>query len=152
MKILPVAVLTSLALMAGARAWAQSPSTSPAPAGQAPASLSKRERIELCKKKMGVPLDLAESPPLRIDGTDGKVTRPTIVYQVPPRYAGSRGKVVVEAVIDEDGCVRQARVLQSAGRNLDTEAMQSIEQWVFLPAMRDGRPVRAYYVLTVNNH
>ena len=152
MKIFQVSILTSLALIVGTQAWAQSPATAPAQAGPAPAPLSKRERIELCKKKMGVPLDPAESSPVRADGADGKVTRPTILYQVPPRFVGSRGRVVVEAVIDEDGCVRQSRVLQSAGRDLDTEAMQSIQQWVFLPAMRDGRPVKVYYVLTVNTH
>jgi TonB family protein len=144
MKIFPVSVLTSLALIVVTQAWAQQ--------SLAPAPLSKRERIELCKKKMGVPLDSAESPPLRIDGADGKVSRPTILYQVPPRFVGSRGRVVVEAILDEDGCVRQPRVLQDAGRDLDAEAIHSIERWVFLPAMRDGRPVKVYYVLTVNNY
>ena len=144
MKILRVSVLMALALVVGANAWAQS---------QAPA-LSNRERISFCKKKRHVPLEPAESQPLRIDGTEGKVvSRPTIIHQVPPRPIASRGKVVVEAVIDEDGCVRQAKVVQSATaeRALDFAAVNAIEQWVFLPAILDGRPVRVFYVLTVTS-
>jgi TonB family protein len=143
MKILRVSVLMSLALVVGAQAWAQS---------QASAPLSNRERIQLCKKKRHVPLEPAESQPLKIDETEGKVSRPTIIYQVPPRPIASRGKVVVEAVIDEDGCVRQAKVVQSATaeRALDVAAVNAIEQWVFLPATLEGRPVRVFYALTVN--
>jgi TonB family protein len=140
MKILRVSILMSLALVVGARAWAQS---------QAPAPLSNRERIQLCKQKRNVPLEPAESQPLRLDGSEGEVSRPTIIHQVPPRAAGMRGMVVVESVIDEDGCVRQAKVVQSAGKRFDAAAVNSIEQWVFLPAVRDGRPVRVFYVLTV---
>jgi TonB family protein len=141
MKILRVSVLMSLALVVGAHAWAQS---------QAPAPLSNRERIKLCKQKRHVPLEPAESQPQKIDGSEGKVSRPTILHQVPPRFAGP-GRVVAEAVIDEDGCVRQVRVLRSAGKRVDAAAVDAIEQWVFLPAILDGRPVRVFYVLTVTS-
>jgi TonB family protein len=153
MKILPVAVLMSLALMVGAQVRAQSPSTPPAPttqASQAPAPLSERERIELCKKKRGVPLEPAETPPLHVEDSEGKVTRPTLLHQVKPRFTGSTGRVVVEALIDEDGCVRQTRVVQSATNSMDQAAVHAIEQWVFLPATLNGRPVRVFYKLTVN--
>ncbi len=142
MKILRVPVLMCMALVVGAQAWAQS---------QAPAPLSKRERIKLCEQKRNVPLEPAESEPLKIDGSEGEVSRPTIIHQVPPRATGSRGVVVMESVIDQDGCVRQVRVVQSAGKRLDTAAVDAIEQWVFLPAIRDGRPVRVFYVLTITS-
>ena len=141
MKILRISVLMSLALVVGAQAWAQS---------QEPAPLSKRERIKLCEQKRNVPLEPAESQPQKIDGSEGKVSRPTILHQVPPRFAGP-GRVVAEATIDEDGCVRQVRVLQSAGKRVDAAAVDAIEQWVFLPAILDGRPVRVFYVLTVTS-
>lgn len=143
MKILPVSVLMSLALVVGAQVWAQSPS-------QAPVSLSKRERIELCKKKRNVPLEPSAIPPLHVEDSEGKVTRPTMLQSVKPRFTGSAGTVVVEAVIDEDGCVRQTRVVQSASKSLDEAAVRSIEQWVFLPATMDGHPVRVFYNLTIN--
>jgi TonB family protein len=54
----------------------------------------------------------------------------------------------VEAIIDEDGCVRQAKIVQTGGQSLDAAALKAMEQWVFLlPAMKDGRPVPVRYVL-----
>jgi TonB family protein len=147
MKIFQASVLTVLALAMGAQAWAQSPSTAPAPA-----ALSKRERIQLCKQKRTVPLDPAAIEALRLSGNEGEVTRPKILHQVPPRPMGSSGKVIVESIIDEDGCVRGSRILQGASKALDAAALEAIADWVFLPATRDGHPVKVYYVLTVNNH
>jgi len=151
MKILPSAALMSLGLMVGAQAWAQSPSTPPAPttqATQAPAPLSERERIELCKKKRGVPLEPAETQPLHVEDNE-EVTRPTMLHNVKPRFTGSAGRVVVEAVIDEDGCVRQARIVRGAVDSMGHAAVQAVEQWVFLPATLNGRPVRVSYQVTV---
>ena len=138
MKILRVSVLMSLALVVGAQAWAQS---------QEPAPLSNRERIQLCKQKRNVPLEPGESEPLRI--SEGKVSRPTIIHQVPPSFVG-RGTVVVEAIIDEGGCVRYPKVLRGAGKRVDAAAVDAVKQWVFLPATQEGRPVRVFYVLTVS--
>lgn len=155
MKILPVAVLTSLALMVDAQGWAQSPATSPAPTAQAspaPAPLSKRERIKLCQHKRGAPLEPGASQPLSLDELDSTISRPTLLHQVPPiGVGGSRGKSIVEAIIDEDGCVRQAKIAQTGGHKLDAAALSAIEQWVFLPAMKDGRPVRVRYFLTLES-
>ena len=141
MKILPVSVL--LSLVVGSQVWAQSPNPGAAP-------LSNRERVELCKKKRNVPLEPSETQPLRVEDNAGKITRPTLIHQAKPRFTGSAGTVVVEAVIDEDGCVRQTRVVQSATKSMDEAAVRSIEQWVFLPATMDGHPVRVFYNLTVN--
>jgi TonB family protein len=144
MKMIRVSVLMSLALAVGAQAWAQS---------QAPAPLSDRERIKLCKQKRNVPLEAAESEPLHLEGNEGTVSRPKILLQVPPRnLAGPHGTVVVESVIDEDGCVRQIKVVKSLGRSVDTAVIKALEQWVFLPATSDGRPVRVFYTLTVSSH
>jgi TonB family protein len=141
MRIFRIFMLAALVSMMGALVWAQSPGPAPA--------LSKRERIELCKKKQGTPLEPSATPPLNVDENAG-FTRPRILRQVKPQPTGTSGRAVVEAVIDEDGCVRQARVLQSGGKSMDDEAVRSIEQWVFLPATRNGHPVSVFYVLTFN--
>jgi TonB family protein len=149
MKTFRVSLLTSLTLAMGAQVWAQSPSVAPAPEApqsQASASLSKRERIELCRKKRGVPLSPEEPQPQPVGGG---ITRPTPIYQVPP-HSYFRGKVAVETVVDEDGCVRQTRVVRSIGQPFDDAAAKAFSQWVFLPATQAGRPVRVYYVLTVS--
>jgi periplasmic protein TonB len=33
---------------------------------------------------------------------------------------------------------------------LDRAAVEAVEKWRFKPAMLEGRPVKVYYVLTVN--
>ena len=145
MKILRVSVLMSLALLVvGAQAWAQS---------QAPAPLSNRERIKLCKQKRHVPLEPAESEPLHHAGNEETVSRPTIIHQVRPNFSGGLyGVIIVEAVIDEAGCVRQARIVKSLSASKDVAVIRAVEQWVFLPATSNGRPVRVFYTLTVSSN
>lgn len=157
MRTLRISILTSLALVVGSQVWAQSPAMSPAPtaqAGPAPAPLSKRERIKLCENKRNAPLAPEESQPLSLNGQGGMISRPTLLHSVPPSgAAGTRGKVIIEATIDEDGCVRQLKLVQTGGQRLDAAALEAMKQWVFLPAMKDGRPVAVLYDLTIeSNH
>jgi TonB family protein len=144
MRIFRASFLISALLAAGAQAMAQ------APAGTAPAPLSKSERIALCEKKAQLPLDPAEPQPLKVGG---KVTRPAILRQVAPggvnRPPGG-GKVVLEVVIDEDGCVRQSKVLEGEGTAMASASVEAVPKWVFQPATLDGRPVRVFYILTLN--
>ena len=56
----------------------------------------------------------------------------------------------MEAVIDEQGCVRNIRVLQEVPDGLTEAAVASVSQWVFSPATLNGKPVKVYYVLTIN--
>lgn len=58
-------------------------------------------------------------------------------------------KVVLQAIIDEQGCVTEVRVVQRAGLELDRAAAETVTRWVFKPATRDGRPVAVWYQLTV---
>jgi TonB family protein len=152
MKILRISTLASLALTVGAPVWAQSPAVAPAPTAQAspaPAPLSKRERIELCQKKKDVPLEPTDPQPLYLGGKDGTISRPTLLHgERPTSFSRATGKGIVEVIIDEDGCIRQIRVLK-ASRNLDAQALEAVQRWVFQPAMKDGHPVRVYYVLTI---
>lgn len=152
MKIITVSILISLALAVEARAGAQSPSSSPAPTAQAspaPVPLSKRERIELCRKKKDVPLEPTDPQPLFLGGKDGTISRPTLLHgERPTSSSRATGKGIVEVIIDEDGCTRQIRILK-ASKNLDAQALEAVQRWVFQPAMKDGHPVRVYYVLTI---
>lgn len=86
----------------------------------------------------------------------GEVQPPELISQVKPVYtekarqSGTTGTVIVEAIIDQEGCVRNVRALQELPHGLTESAMASIREWVFSPARLDGRPVKVYYVLTVN--
>jgi TonB family protein len=95
----------------------------------------------------------APGPPYRVGG---EVTRPEIVSQTRPVYTElarkSRvtGTVIVEAIIDEQGDVTNARVLKGLPMGLDQAALDAITTWKFKPATLEGHPVKVYYVLTVN--
>lgn len=108
---------------------------------------SKKERVALCKKKQNAPLAPSEPPPQM---AEGKVTRPKIIHRVNPVHASSpiAGKVILEAVIDVDGCVRDPRILRGINQYQSSEILDAVRQWVFLPATRDGEPVSVYYSIT----
>jgi TonB family protein len=142
MKIFRVSLLASVAFAVGAQGWAQ-----------APAHLSKKERISLCEHKQDVPFDPADPKPLEIDEVKEQATRPVLIHRVTPHgLSGLRGKAVINAVIDEDGCVRQPRIVEGQGTSMATAGLDAVRNWVFEPATVGGRPVRVVYVVTFNVH
>lgn len=74
-----------------------------------------------------------DSPPRPI-----KITRP----QYPQEAFANKveGTVLVEILIDSQGRVVRARVLESVPL-LDAAALQTVYGWVFQPAVKHGRPV-----------
>ncbi|MFL6193548.1 MAG: energy transducer TonB [Thermoanaerobaculia bacterium] len=98
----------------------------------------------------------ATDEPYRVGGG---VTRPELlsqgarpVYTETARRARVQGVVILEAVIDEQGDVTNVRVLKGLPMGLDQSAIDAIKTWKFKPATFEGRPVKVYYVLTVNFH
>jgi len=55
-----------------------------------------------------------------------------------------------EAIIDTGGNVTNVRVLKGLPMGLDRAAVEAVQKWKFKPATLEGRPVKVYYVLTVN--
>jgi TonB family protein len=86
----------------------------------------------------------------------GIVHRPVALLVVNPEYterarrAKVKGKVVVETIVDEEGCVVQAKILKRLALGLDQAALDAARRWVFRPAIFEGKPVKVYYTLTVN--
>jgi len=101
----------------------------------------------------GPEIGVVDDQPIRF--TVG-MTKPEPVHQVQPRYteiarrAGVQGTVIVEAIIDEQGNVDNVRVLRSLPLGLDREAVAAVQQWKFTPARMANKPVKVYFVLTVN--
>ncbi|MCW5836641.1 MAG: TonB family protein, partial [Labilithrix sp.] len=60
-----------------------------------------------------------------------------------PRPAGpqERASVELEVDVDADGAVTGARVIRSAGEELDAAAVAAVKAFVFEPATRDGAPM-----------
>jgi periplasmic protein TonB len=54
---------------------------------------------------------------------------------------GTRGDVVIDIVIDEDGKVVDARVDQGLGHGVDEAVMAVVQTWTFTPATKAGKPV-----------
>jgi periplasmic protein TonB len=72
--------------------------------------------------------------------------QPRIVRKVAPIYPHEafvqkiQGKVVVEIVIDDTGRVVHTRVIEGVPA-LNEAALTAVRQWVFAPAVKNGRPV-----------
>jgi protein TonB len=93
----------------------------------------------------------APPPPVRV-GVG--VRQPTKVHDVPPVYpaiareARVDGVVIIEALIDVDGRVQQARVLRSKPL-LDQAALDAVRQWQYTPTLLNGQPVPVLMTVTV---
>lgn len=91
--------------------------------------------------------------PVRVGGN---VKAPVIVTRVEPVYtevarrARIQGIVIIEAVIDRQGNVTEARVLKPLPMGLDQAALDAIRRWKFRPGTLNGQPVPVYYNLTIN--
>jgi TonB family protein len=71
---------------------------------------------------------------------------------VKPEFARRpvNGTVILQVVVDEDGCVRDSKIVQGVNQYQDSGALEAVRQWVFLPATLEGKPVSVSYVLTIN--
>ena len=91
-------------------------------------------------------------PPVRIGGgliAPAKTRHVAPIY--PPVALASRreGIVILEAVIAENGTVRDVRVLRSIPL-LDQAAVDAVRQWQFTPTLLNGEPVPIVMTVTVN--
>jgi TonB family protein len=127
-------------------------------AGPPHGSVVNNARVLLCRARAHLPDEPSPEPGIDREAlrVEGEVQRPAILSQVKPVYtekarkSGTTGTVTVEAIIDEEGCVRNVRALQDLSDGLTESAMASVRRWVFSPAKLNGKPVKVYYVLTVN--
>jgi TonB family protein len=82
------------------------------------------------------------------------ITRPVPLHTPPPETTNGlvriQGSVIIEAVIDRDGRVRDTRVLKGLPRGLDEKAVKAVRSWRFEPATRNGKPVAVFYTVVIN--
>lgn len=89
--------------------------------------------------------------------TEGDVKQPVLKRQSLPSYTDSavdakvQGKLLIEVVIRKDGSTDSFRVLQSLGYfGLEEASIEAIaNEWEFLPATLEGRPVDFRAVIQV---
>jgi protein TonB len=83
------------------------------------------------------------------------IQAPNKLVHVSPVYprlaldAHKEGLVILEAVIAEDGSVRDVKVLRSQPL-LDQAAIDAVRQWRFTPTLLHGEPVPVVMTVTVN--
>ena len=93
-------------------------------------------------------------PPPPIVHVGGDIKPPRKVVDVAPAYpplaraARVEGLVILEAVIAEDGSVRDVRLLRSVPL-LDAAAVEAVRQWRFTPTLLNGQPVPVVMTITV---
>lgn len=83
-------------------------------------------------------------------GTDG-VSYPRLIREIVPSYTNGalqariQGIVFMRAVVRADGSVGDVWITRSLDRTfgLDQEAIRTVKQWRFAPAMKAGKPVAA---------
>jgi TonB family protein len=63
-------------------------------------------------------------------------------YTDAARKAHHQGTVKFDAIINEQGQVSRATLIQGDDYGLATEAMSALKKWRFEPATKDGKPVR----------
>ena len=138
---------------------AEAASEALAAAGRGPAAVAAR--VLRCRARGTANLppshlpDDKASPPELLQ-VKGHVTKPLKIWAPAPIFTEEArrkqltGVVILEAIIDEDGCVANAHVLQGLPAGLDRSALRAVSDWVFEPATLEGRPVRVNYSLTVS--
>ena len=74
-----------------------------------------------------------------------KIVQPK--YPLEAKEKGIEGTIAVEAVIDTNGRITEARVIHGAHDLLDKAALEAVKQWTYEPMEIEGKPVRS--VMTV---
>jgi len=54
---------------------------------------------------------------------------------------GTRGDVILDAVVDQNGKITELRLIQGLGPAIDDVVIATVKQWSYTPAMRHGVPV-----------
>ncbi len=80
---------------------------------------------------------------------------PTVIYKLKPEYPRQasekliRGEVILEILVHKDGSTEVLRVLKSLPYGCVDAAIDAARQWRFKPALKEGRPVDALGIITV---
>jgi protein TonB len=121
-----------------------------------PAKVVAKKDVSTAKTTMGMPTPVSAAAPDARQGDgasaqsglgDGNITIALQKYFPSPKPSlaslpqGAVGDVVLKAVIDEHGKIAQLTLLAGLGPAIDDDVIQTVNQWVYTPAMKDGVPV-----------
>lgn len=79
-----------------------------------------------------------------------KVHAPQPTYTEEARAARVQGVVILRAIIDELGEVHDVRVLKGLPMGMAERTVETVSQWRFEPATKNGAPVPVFFNITVS--
>jgi protein TonB len=120
-----------------------------------------REQTALQEKEKTLAKRIETPPPVEepedhVYHVTSKITPPVLTSRVQPDYpaterrAGREGVVVITAVIDKDGQVRDPKVIRSVSPALDAAALQAVLRFRYRPARLGDRDVAVYTVVRLS--
>ncbi len=68
-------------------------------------------------------------------------------YPVPARQAGIEGKVVLLAIIDRDGKIKDLHIVKARGMGLDDAAVEAVRQWKYTPVSLNDEPLEVETII-----
>ena len=97
---------------------------------------------------------LPPGTPFRVGGDikEPRLLTPNVKPIYPPaaKAAGQQGMVIIEATIDPQGNVVNARVIKAAQPELDRAALEAVSRWVLLATLLAGTPISVLLNVSVN--
>jgi len=84
----------------------------------------------------------AEGVYTKVDQNPTPLKTPEPKYPPSLRREGVSGIVSVTCIIDENGKVISAQATKSTRTEFEQPALDAIQNWVFKPAVKDGKPVK----------
>jgi TonB family protein len=86
---------------------------------------------------------------------DDHLTLPRLTHRVQPEYwnvavrTRAKGRVILTAVVQEDGTTTDLQVIQCSapGLGFEESAINAASQWVYSPGMKDGELVDVFVIL-----
>ncbi|MCP4589186.1 MAG: TonB family protein [bacterium] len=100
---------------------------------------------EVCVDPSETPLTIAGDVVASVE-----IYFPVAQYTREDRIKRIQGVVILQAIIDTDGCVTNVKVLLPLSEDLTASAVEASKRAVFEPATLNGKPVAVYYNLSTN--
>lgn len=88
-----------------------------------------------------------EEPPQPIGGLAAIQNK--IVYPIAAKRLGIEGKVLIQAIIDENGNVAKAKVIKGIGSGCDEAALDAVKSSKFTPGKQRGKNVRVQITIPI---
>lgn len=113
----------------------------------------------------GIPVNVKIKLPIKIKADENENTvfditaldvPPTPILQIQPNFPAALKRqhasatLHIKFIVDENGIVKKAFVLESTDSRFNEAALKSIRQWKFIPGIKDGKKVKTQVVQALN--